>query len=192
MPVLFVFLAAGATMAAERHSEHLVGGELAGQDLGPDQWVIEVTSQQPIQGTVRIETVNPEDDPAANVPFGYTWTWGDRKTDIVPVFSDLPAGTTEHVIPIELTAPNEAGAFYLIFGHGTAVNLQQVFSATYWEDGTPIWDDDNDLLDLGEEQLEEARRYGYVEDWTFLREGEYGPEEIAVVPVKIVVTHPTM
>lgn len=188
--VVSLLAAPGYSGAAPRDHVLVAGGLLADQTLSPEQWVVRVESGAAITGTVTLIGYNRA-DAEVKVPFGYTWTWGPRESAFEYVDYGLAPGDFEVEVPIDLTAPLEAGNYYLIFGHRPAFTIDQVFSVTELQNGKPVWGDDNDYHDMDFETLSDAQAQGYIDDWVYLREGEYEVRDVAVTAIMVVVSLPT-
>ena len=172
------------TSAAYGHSVFLEGGTLAGQALSPSQSSIDVRPGQNISGNVFAEAFGSRSIPTVIVPFGYTWTWGDRETDIVTLSGNLPQTASNWNVPINLTAPDSMGTHYILFGLRGEFTMQQVFSGTNWTYGSVVWHDGNDFHDMTDDELAFAHENGNV-PWTLLMPTGYVPSQPGVMPIKV-------
>lgn len=164
----------------------LIGGTLAGQPLSESNWTISVEPNAPIHGKVVCRLFNQHDIKAV-VPFGYTWTWGEREHAIVTVNKWIQPGVSEWDAVINLTAPATPGTYYIIFAHRGEYNMSQIFSATNWVVGSVRWHDGNDFHDMDAATLEFAHEHGYVEEWPYLFDSGILHARIATLPIKVVV-----
>jgi len=180
--IMMMMLCCAST--AFSHSIFLEGGSLAGQDLSPTQWSIDVQPGQNINGNVLAEAFGSRSRPTVIVPFGYTWTWGDRETDIVTLSGNIPQTASDWNVPINLTAPGSMGTYSILFGLRGEFTMQQVFSGTNWTYGSVVWNDGNDFHDLSDEELTIAHENGNV-PWTLLVTTGYVPSQPGVMPIKV-------
>lgn len=93
------------------------------------------------------------------IPLAATPNWGVRTTDFWLVDSDIYNGSSNNG-SIDITAPTTAGTYYIILAAQSEYTAAQVLSATSWHESSVIWNDGNDLFDLSEAQLEQARANG--------------------------------
>ena len=170
------------------NSIFLTGGMLSDQSLSSSVSTVFVEPGEPIIGTVSLLANNAHSRPSVVVPFGYTWTWGERESAIVTVQNDIVPGATNFNVPINLTAPSTTGTYYIIFGLRGEFTMRQVLSATNWTVGSGTWHDGNDYHDLTDNDLLLSKTLGYVPGWPYLFSGGYSDTSIAVMPLKIVVT----
>ncbi len=184
-----VLVAVGETASAVTVSTSTVtGGNLAGQPLSDSAWSVSVLPGAEISGNIQVSNFNAHRSGAV-VPFGYTWTWGARENSIVTVDTWISTGSSNYNVPINLTAPEETGAYYILFGHRGEFNLGQVFSATNWQTRSLTWNDGNDYHDMDEATLQFAHDNGYVEDWSYLFPTGYHDVNLAVLPIRVNVSN---
>ncbi len=124
-----------------------VGGELAGQPVGPSFSTITVAPGAAISGTVRVRVQNsyPESE---NVPLVYLPTWGSHENGFQTAVQDAPRGTTTYDVAVQVTAPPMPGTYFLVFGSHAQGSAGHVASVTATGSGGPVWDDGNDLADM--------------------------------------------
>lgn len=167
---------------------HLTGGSLNGTSLSSSNWQITVNPNQSITGSVTVRTDNKMSSSAV-APFGYTWTWGNRTSANRQVNGDIPSGTKNWNVPINLTAPSSPGTYYILFGFNGEYNMQQVMACDNWNAGGSVrWNDGNDYHDLGTSQLQYARQNGYVNGWPYRFSDGYRDFNIPVAPIRVVVS----
>jgi len=188
--ILFVALVAFSELASAVtvSTSTVIGGNLAGQPLSGSAWSISVLPGSEISGNVQVSNFNAH-RAGAVVPFGYTWTWGARESSIVTVDNWISTGSSNYNVPINLTAPEDTGIYYILFGHRGEFNLGQVFSATNWEKRSLTWNDGNDYHDMDDATLQFAHDNGYVEAWSYLFPSGYHDVNLAVLPIKINVSN---
>ena len=168
----------------------LVGGTLAGQPVSASSWEVEVAAGAPITGTVQLQTNNTMGG-SAIAPLGYTWTWGDRITSLVQVAASIGSGQQTWDVPVNLTAPNAPGTYYLVFAFNGELNLSQILSCTNWTVPAPGWNDGNDIVDIGSGQMATAQTLGYVPSWPYRYPDGFYPFDIPIAAIRLVVTVPT-
>jgi len=165
----------------------LTGGTLAGQTLSEDNWKIEAEAGETLSGNITFDVENSLSG-SSRSPLGYTWSWGDRETDLVEINNNINSGTTSWNVPLNLIAPDRPGNYYLLFGfNGVEFNISQVLSCDNWAAGGELqWNDGNDYVDLDGMRLEYAHRHGYVPDWQYRMDGtNYSDKDIPVMPVLV-------
>jgi len=148
----------------------LNGGTLNSTDLSPETNVIEVSSGATISGNVLLRAVNSLDG-TVTTPLGYSWSWGDRQSDFTQINADIAADLTDWDVSINLAAPVTRGFFTFLFAYDDTDTPGRLFSCN--EAGTgPDWNDGNDLVDLGWDQLDFAGAWGFIPSWS--RKGSGG------------------
>lgn len=167
----------------------LTGGTLAGQDLLAQGGAIEVQPGAALTGSVVVSTENLM-GPSAVAPFGYTWSWGSRETDLSVVNAWIPTGTSAWDVPIDLVAPVQPGVYHLLFGFGGEFTLEQVLACSNWSAPPVIWFDGNDYVDVDMARLNLAASLGFVRDWPYWLSGGYQDRDIPLLPIRIVVRDP--
>jgi len=168
----------------------LTGGALNSQALSPTAWEINVTPGQQILGSITHQVTTTGTSASVVFPLGYTWTWGNRTTDMVLLSSDAPFGTSNWNTGINLTAPTTLGTYYILFSVRGEYTLGQVFSGTNWTAGADVWNDGNDYFDMTDADLLFAHNNGYVSPWDLLLPAGYVTftgAGFATMPVKITV-----
>ena len=166
----------------------LTGGILAGQALSTSNWEISVGAGTQITGNVLFDVSNFMGANAV-APLGYTWTWGERSTAIATIYGSIPTGTTSWNVPINLTAPLAPGTYYLLFGMNGEFNMSQVLSCDSWAaSGGVIWNDGNDYHDMAASDISFAHNNGFVDSWQYRTGSGYKPADVAMMPVKVVVS----
>ena len=189
LALLVIFLILSGTASADTSWMFLTGGNLAGNELSGDNWVIEVGEGDSLTGNIEFELFNHWASGAV-VPLGYTWTWGGREVDMVSLSGDIAPGTSNWDVSVNLTAPTQDGEYYILFGFWGEFSLGQVLSGTNWLHGSPVWYDGNDFHDLTTAELLFAHENGYVMS-TLLNSIDpnepYVEYERYVMPIKIVV-----
>jgi len=137
------------------------GGSLNGQTVDASHYSIDVDPGATISGTIKVQTYNSH-PPSAIEPLGYTATWGDRVAQVVTINPWIGTGTNYYDIPVNKTAPNTPGTYYLPIAFAGTYNLAQVMSATHpaW---SAVWYDGNDVgWDWTLAQYQQARDQGFV------------------------------
>ena len=162
------------------------GGTLNGASINPSNPTLTVNTGESITGTLKVQAIYS--GPSNNVvPFGYTPSWGSHSGSYVTVNGWIPVGATTYTVPISLTAPNDAGTYYLIFASNCEMNLGWTMSQTNWTTGTMYWNDGNDIADLTESKLQSSLSTGYLY-LDMLVGSSYKTSTYGIAYVKIVVT----
>ncbi len=162
------------------------GGSLNGTSISTSNPAATVTEGESITGTVNIQVQN-DHDAGAVVPVVYTPTWGDHASSYVQVDSWADTGTSNYDVDINLTAPNTAGSYYLIFASAGQTNASYVASFTQWTVGTPSWDDGNDLADYTESDMSGCLTNGYAPVSDLLSNGSHAQTNYGMTYIKIIV-----
>jgi hypothetical protein len=165
----------------------LVGGELAGHELSPTDWSIAVGRGRPIAGSLRIEADNFMGSNAV-APFGFTWTWGDRRSSVRVVRRSIRSGVSTLDVPLDLRAPSEPGTYYILFAFNGEFTGEQVFSCHSWaaEDGV-TWYDGNDYHDMTDSEINFAHKRGFVNAWKYRTANGYRDADVPMMPIRVVV-----
>jgi hypothetical protein len=99
----------------------------------------------------------------ANYVVGAWATWTPR--DSVIRVTGLPRPIREgwQSVSVRLPAPDGPGPHYLVVLSEAEDRVENIFSATNWTLGGPVWNDGNDVADLSLDALERLRQRGKVE-----------------------------
>jgi len=162
------------------------GGNLNGTSINPSSPVLNVNTGESITGTLKVQAIYS--GTSGNVvAFGYTPSWGSHSGSYVTVDGWIPVGTSTYTVPINLTAPNDAGTYYLTFASNCEMNLGWTMSRTNWTTGTMSWNDGKDIADLTESELQNSLSTGYL--YLDMLEGStYKTSTYGIAYVKIVVS----
>ena len=184
--VLVLRTALLAMLGANCYGHHifLEGGTLAGQSLSGSEWSINVLPEQAIAGNVTCRYYGSRSIPSVIVPFGYTWTWGNRSSSMVTLSSNIPQTESTSTYSLNLQAPLDEGTYYILFGLRGEYNMSQIFSCTNWTAGSPVWNDGNDYFDMDDNTLFFAHENGYV-SWDILMPGGYQETTYGVMPIRV-------
>lgn len=114
-----------------------------------------------LMGTITMETINelPETHVA---PLVGVKSWEAHRWGYWLVNKWIPHGKNTLETKIDLVAPSQLGIYRLMFAFGAQLEGFYVASSTNWTIGQPVWDDGNDIADLSEAQLGEARLRGFT------------------------------
>jgi hypothetical protein len=150
---------------------------------GAPFWRFDVQPGHQLQGSIDVATENIRATIDV-VPLGYTWTWGNRRIDLIEVTRDIPAGTSLRAVPIDLVAPEAPGTYFLHFGFAGEFNSEQVLSASSRQ--APLtWHDGNDFHDLLADSVLFGQANGFVPDWPYLGPSGYQDTDVAASSVEI-------
>lgn len=174
--------------AQETGTVRILGGTLANQTIIPERPVIFVKAGQQLTGMINVRTLN---NMVANAvaPFGYTWTWGDRKTAIKEVCSWIQTGQKDWNVSISLPGPVAPGRYLIMFGFNGEYNLSQVFSCDNWNSaGGCEWNDGNDYFDMQRYRcVVSAVQNGYVSSWPYQFDDTYRAVSVPCAMIGVVV-----
>jgi hypothetical protein len=146
---------------------------------------INASPGQPLEGIITVEALN-RGPGFAVAPMIYTPSWGDHQTSFRTIVRDLRSAPSTQNVPIRLSAPSEAGTYYLIFAFQLELSGANVASGTNWSTRRDVWNDGNDIAEFNASQLESARRWGCALDAWLLPEGPklfYVPADAIVIQV---------
>ncbi len=170
----------------------LNSGILNGNEINALNPAITVSPATKISGTLNI-TVYSCHSSGAIVPVGATPTWGNRKTSYWTIARHVQTGNTTHTIRVNLTAPRDAGMYYLIVAVSGQMDVGDIMSCTSWNypKDSPmkeeVWNDGNDVVDWTTTTIQRTIDYG----WTalhFLNDtGEYMDVNWGATAVRIIV-----
>ncbi len=121
------------------------------------------------------------------VVFGLTPTWGDPSTaygDVRQLAS--PAVGAPIDLRVNITAPRQAGSYWLVLAFRGASDAAQLFSMTA-DDREPSWGDGNEVADWSLEQIDEANTYGRTRARLLSGSGEYREVAVPAVAIELVV-----
>jgi WD40 repeat protein len=164
-----------------RISLDIKSGTFNGEALAVSQPQIIVEKGQPIQGTVSIAASNYYPCQTCIMPFAWTPTWGNHQASFHQVSGWVSwQQTVEYDVNIDIEAPPESGTYYLWFVMGARYNSAEMMSC----DRPQVWDDGDDIADMGEIQYQPAVSNGGV-DWTFNDQPNFHD---AVRAIKVIVT----
>lgn len=97
-------------------------------------------------------------DSGVDVYLGYTPTWGVLEEQMVSL--GTISGTSQTTADINVSAPQQAGDYHLVFAYRAETTPQHVFSLTNWAAGDPAWGDDNTVAQFNTSQLAAAAADG--------------------------------
>lgn len=152
-------LAANANYGA---ALHLLSGTLNGQEIDPSDPRVVVAASDTISGRLRFNYRS--DWKHAVVIFCGLRTWLPRDEGVHEFESiQTPMANGKLDRPIAIPAPAEPGEYTLIFAFRAERNCPLLASFTNWTLDKPNWDDGPDLAHLTDQQLELARRQGFLD-----------------------------
>ena len=158
----------------------LVSGALNGNSISPSLPELTVETGESITGSLNFDADNHYGNPGGIMPFAWTPAWGDHASSYIQISSSVPHNTTTNYnVSINQTAPSTPGTYYLWFIMSDKYNSGEMISC----DRPAVWDDGDDIADMGETQYSQVVSTGEV-DWTYNNSPRH---EKAVRAVKIVV-----
>ncbi len=168
----------------------LVSGTLNEQSVSPQSRHITVSPGELIVGDFLVETTNLM-APSAVAPLGAMVTWGDRKTSNWLENEWIATGTNQYLIHVNKTAPTEPGVYHIIAAFHGEYTINQVMSCTNWTVEQPVWNDNNDVVDWGSQQIDEANSLGYVRVWPMLGSDKYVSSQRPATCIEVLVAAET-
>ena len=178
----------------------VLGGTLAGQAISSTDPAITVAPGASISGSFSV-SIDSTFASSQAVSLGVTPSWGAHATSYLDLghFSTPVSGLTM-TVSINFTAPATTGTYYIVTAFNREDNAAQVLSCTdaTLGNGTPVWDDGNDVARWSAAQMTAALTDGRAPG-SVLYAGGYAPLNIpaAVIvvnvedPCKLVVVRPT-
>jgi len=168
--------AATVTLHEGRHMNvynrlRLFSGQLAGREIPSGVDSLEVAAGERLRGVVQLRYTTGWI--AASVWVSVIPTWGDPVRSFVePIQLITPVHEDVVDVPIDLTAPVNAGKYWILFAMDAEDRGGFIASGTNWLVGKPLWNDGNDLRALPDSLIERlgdtgtfmARR-AYPADW---------------------------
>ena len=128
---------------------------------------IYVSPGQALSGTVTL-IANNNIPPNCVVPLIGTPSWGENSNSWWLIHSWLPYGSSVQTANVQLSAPSQAGTYYIIFAFRGELTGAQMASATNWNVGYLVWNDGNDIADFSSTQISEAQQNGVtVVNWLY-------------------------
>ncbi len=125
----------------------LVSGSLNGVSVENGMLEMVVAPGDSITGTITIRAENTS-DPNNVAPLVMVWGWGAHETSYITIDDWIPTGVSTHDVQIDLTAPDNAGYYFISFAFALEMNGAQVASLTNWRvPGNPHWNDGHDIAD---------------------------------------------
>jgi hypothetical protein len=103
---------------------------------------------------------------------------------MVTLSGNISQSASDWNVPIDLTAPEAVGTYYILFGLRGEFTMEQVFSGTNWTYGSVVWNNGNDFHDMSADELAYAHENGNV-PWTLLLPEGYIPSEPEVMPIQV-------
>ena len=158
----------------------LLSGTLNGNSISPSSPELTVDANESITGSLIFDADNHYGNPGGIMPFAWTPGWGDHETSYTQISGWVPHNTvTNYNVSINQTAPSTPGTYYLWFIMSDKYNSGEMICC----DRPAVWDDGDDIADMGETQYSQVVSTGEV-DWTYNNSPRH---EKAVRAVKIVV-----
>lgn len=148
----------------------IISGTGAFSELSPAEKSLRVTPGQVLVGTVTPAAHNgfPSD---AVTPLIWTPSWGSHRTSWRLINRWIPVGDSLYVASLNLSAPEASGTYFIAFAFNGELTGAQVASATNWATRRVVWDDCNDIAQLGAAQIAEAQKCGFTIDNRLLTDG---------------------
>lgn len=137
------------------------GGRINSQEVGSNTNTITAVPGEHLQGTIRVAVVNSRYR-NATVFAGFTPTWGRHKDSFVEIDNRVRPGANAYHVQLDLTAPDSAGSYGIVFASGETTDLAHLLSRTAWH-MEPLWDDGLDVADLSRQELDKAHAQGFVD-----------------------------
>jgi DNA-binding SARP family transcriptional activator len=170
----------------------LVSGEVAGQHVDSVRRTVTVEPGASLSGTIRVRTLTTMLDAA--ILMGAVATWGDRRTNYMPLRALPSHGMVEVDVRLEdanapgraLRAPASPGRYRLVVVFLPETEMRYIASMTNWLVGTPSWHDGNDIVDWDRPVLDRLDVAGVVDGLPLLmRPHEQGALPSPMVPVSV-------
>ena len=177
----------------EGGSVAILGGLLNGTALSPSSPTVTVSANMPIQGELSMHAENTGGT-SDIFPVCGTPNWGDHASSGWTVDSWLhnPPGTADYSVPVDLTAPEQPGVYYLFFAGAWELNCGNVLSCTNWGyAGGNLWNDGHDVADWSGAQAQDAMDRGWVCSEWIGSGGDLHERPVPAAAVRIVVEEGT-
>jgi len=150
----------------EVSSLSLFSGSGSFSGLGASDKDMTVNAGTHLTGTVVLKYKNYWPG-ASNIPLIGTTSWGSHSSSYWTASADLPDGSSQLTVSIDVTVPATAGNFYLIFAFRNESSGAYIASATS-SSGSPVWNDGNDIASFSSAQVTDAQADGRAEvSWLF-------------------------
>ncbi|MFI5352516.1 MAG: hypothetical protein ACHQZS_06075 [Candidatus Binatales bacterium] len=148
----------------------IISGTGAFSELSPAEKSLRVAPGQVLVGTVTLAAHNgfPSD---AVAPLIWTPSWGTHRTSWRLINRWIPVGDSLYVANLNLSAPEGNGTYFIAFAFDGELTGAQVASATNWATRRVVWDDCNDIAQLGAAQIAEAQKCGFTIDNRLFTDG---------------------
>jgi hypothetical protein len=157
----------GQIITASNSTLFIVSGSGTFSSVSATSLTITVSPGQALSGTVMLDADN-EIPSYAVVPLIGTPSWGNDSTSWWLIDSWLPVGSSTWTTDVQLSAPLQAGTYYVIFAFRGELTGDQVASATNWPVGYDVWNDGNDIAEFNATQIAQAQQNGVtVDNWLY-------------------------
>lgn len=144
------------------HSLELTSGRLNGSEISTSIPQVTVDAGEHISGSLNFTADNYYENSSAIMPFAWTPTWGSHQSSYHTITSWVPHGRSSHYsVDISLSAPAIPGTYYLWFVMAPRYSVADMMAC----DRPPVWNDRDDIADMGSSQYESIRQDGSV-NWT--------------------------
>lgn len=165
----------------------IIEGNLNGQDLNLEHPLIHVKSGNTIKGNIFLRAHNSHGKGDV-FPAGWTPSWGDHKSSIRTIAPWAQSEDTRIKVPIEVTAPTEAGDYFIAFACAAQMRVSNIMSTTAWMRREDKWDDDNDVASLSPAQVAWGIRRGWFPVKELVKADEYEPSYYGGTAIIVKVT----
>lgn len=148
----------GSRIAFDGETFRVVAAEIDGRPLG-DSLVYAATGGDSLHIVLTFAYTTTVS--TANYIVGAQASWRRRADEVIRL-AGLPSPVVDawRTVAFTVPAPSGPGPHYLVILFGAEDGVDYLFSLTNWTVGRPLWNDGNDVLDLGVEAFEALRRTG--------------------------------
>ena len=123
----------------------LHSGTLNGMAVNTFSPAVSVEVGEKIAGALSVQVSNSELGSEV-FPVGGTASWGEAQSSYWEIADWAPAGNTSYDVSLDVTAPEQAGTYYLFLAGAAEPTLANIMSGTHWESGDEeIWDNGDEV-----------------------------------------------
>lgn len=136
-------------------------GSFGGHVLDPRDPVVTIARGDSLKGEVTLRFRTPWQ--TASVMLGMAPSWEDRRASARTVTAmPTPVEEGRRRIPVRFAGTSRPGQYRLLIALSAEPRAEYAFSSTNWKTGDPVWNDGNDLQDLGDRDLQFAQDSGWA------------------------------
>ena len=126
--------------------------------ISPTDKRVIVPAGSTLTGTVILRVLN-QGPSFAVAPLIETSSWGTAETAWKTV-NNLGTGISTITAQVDHRAPLQAGSYHIVFAFQLEMTGGNVASATNWSRRLDVWNDGNDLSQIGPDRVREAQKFG--------------------------------